>query len=320
MLGLVGDIGGTNARFALAEDADGRPVVREPRGYANAEHASPEDAIQAYLKDIGASRPAKAVLAVAGPVADGAMHFTNLDWEVSEARLKSVAGFEAARLLNDFEAQALAAPRLAPNNLLRLGPEVATPAEGTLAILGPGTGFGVAGLVRRGASEMVLTTEGGHAGFAPTDEVELEIWRRFARQRERVSIERVLSGSGLFELYQALADIDGVPASLSDQKEVHAAADAGDPLARRTVDRFCCILGSTAGDIALGMGARGGVYVTGGVAQRLADHLAASGFRERFEAKGRFVDYMRAIPTLLVLDPYAALIGAASQLAALEAG
>ncbi len=318
MEGLVGDIGGTNARFALVEAAAGRPSILQPRAYANKDYASPEEAIDAYLKDVGVERPAKAILAVAGPVTHGAMHFTNLDWEVSEERLRKVGGFHAARLLNDFAAQALGAPRLAPENLLRLGPEIPSPAAGPLAILGPGTGFGVAALLRQFGGETVLATEGGHAAFAPVDELEVEIWRRFMQRHGRVSVERILSGSGLYELYQALADIEGAPAPLEDQKAVHAAADAGEPLAARTVERFCLILGSVAGDIALGLGARGGVYVTGGVAEKLADHLARGGFRERFEAKGRFQPYTGAIPTWLVQDPYAALIGAASQLAALE--
>ena len=187
-----------------------------------------------------------------------------------------------------------------------------------MVILGPGTGFGVAGLVRARGGETVLATEGGHVGFAPTDELEIEIWRRLARARGRISVERVLSGAGLFELYQALADIEGVAATLADQAAVQAAGEAGDPLAARTVDRFCRILGSTAGDFALGYGALAGVYVTGGVAEKLAGELVKGGFRERFEAKGRFEGYMRAIPTWLVLDPYAALIGVASQLEALE--
>lgn len=318
MAGLVGDIGGTHARFALAEIKGGRPVISAPRSYVNKDHPSPESAIETYLKDTGAERPALAVLAVAGPVTDGAIRLTNLDWELSEARLMAVAGFSAARLINDFAAQALGAPRVAPERLRRLGPEIPTPGAGTLAVMGPGTGFGVAGLLREGGREHVLTTEGGHAGFAPTDEVEVEIWRRFARHRERVSIERVLSGAGLYELYLALADIEGARPSLERQEEVQAAALSGDALAAEAVDRFCRILGSTAGDIALGLGARGGVYIAGGVAERLADQLAGGGFRKRFEAKGRFEGYMQAIPTWLILEPYTALIGAASLLKSLE--
>ena len=318
MLGLVGDLGGTNARFALVESDSGRPAPTRIKTYPARDYASPEDAIEAYLDDAGAERPDKVVLAVAGPVSNGAMHFTNLNWKVSEARLTSVGGFKAARLLNDFAAQALGAPRLQADRLRVLGPKIARPEDGTSVILGPGTGFGVAGLVRQGGRETVLATEGGHVGFAPTDDLEIEIWRRFARGRERISIERVLSGSGLYELYQALADIDGVEAALPDQKAVQAAAEAGDDLAARTVDRFCRILGAVAGDFALGYGARAGIYVTGGVAEKLGDQLVKGGFRERFEAKGRFQDYMRAIPTWLVLDPYAALIGASSQLSALD--
>ena len=317
--GLVGDLGGTNARFALVEAKDGRPAPLEIKSYAAKDYASPEDAIETYLKDTGAKRPASAVLAVAGPITNGAMHFTNLDWKVSESRLISVGGFKAARLLNDFAAQALGAPRLDPAKLQVLGPKLERPEEGALVILGPGTGFGVAGLVRHGGTETVLDTEGGHVGFAPTDDFEIEIWRRFAKGRERISIERVLSGSGLHELYQAIGDIEGKPAPLPDAKSVQTAAEAGDALAGHAIDRFCRILGSTAGDFALAFGARAGVYVTGGVAEKLAAELARGEFRERFEAKGRFEAYMKAIPTWLVTDPYAALVGAASQLAALEA-
>jgi glucokinase len=318
MSGLVGDIGGTNARFALAVEEGGRIALFEPRSYANKAYPSPEAAIAEYLSDIGAERPEKAVLAVAGPINQGAIRFTNLDWELSEARLCSHGDFKGARLINDFAAQALGAIRVTPDKLLRLGPQIPTPDEGALAVLGPGTGFGVAGLIRESGREVVLTTEGGHAGFAPTDETEVEIWRHMARKRERVSIERVLSGQGFYELYLALADIEGVQATLPRQEEVQVAALNGDALAIATVDRFCRILGSTAGDIALGLGARGGVYISGGVAGRLADQLAAGGFRQRFDDKGRFEGYMRAIPVWLVRDPFVALIGAASLLKSLE--
>ncbi len=157
----------------------------------------------------------------------------------------------------------------------------------------------------------MLTTEGGHVAFAPSDETEIEIWRRLTRKYGRVSVERVLSGSGLYDLYLALADIAGAKPACADPKGVEEAARAGDAVAGQTIDRFCRILGAVAGDIALGLGARGGVYVTGGVAQHLADHIAAGGFRERFEAKGRFDGYMRAIPTYLITDAYTALIGSA---------
>ena len=318
--GLVGDIGGTHARFALASAAAGDTSLREPRTYDNADFASGSAAIAAYLRDVGARpTPEFAVLSVAGPVTDGKIHFTNLKWELSEAGLRREVGFKSVRLINDFAAQTLGAPRIAASGLRRLGGPAKGMARGTLAVLGPGTGFGVGAMARDGSSEVVMATEGGHAGFAPADEVELQVWRWLARHHPHVSIERVLSGPGLFELYLALAEIQGETATLANEREVHAAGDAGDALASGALDRFCAILGSTAGDIALSMGARGGVFVTGGVAARLADRLEAGGFRDRFESKGRFVDYMRAIPTHLILEPYAALIGAASLLGELEA-
>ena len=317
MQGLVGDIGGTHARFALTEA--GEAEIREPRTYENRDFSSIEAVIEAYLHDARpAHPPVAAVLAVAGPVTDGAIRLTNLDWELSEERLRREAGFAHARLINDFAAQALGARRVGPQGLRRIGPDVAGAAGATLAVLGPGTGFGLAGLARDGRREMVLATEGGHAGFAPCDELELEIWRWFSRRRARVSVERVLSGPGLYELYCALAEIQGEPAGLADQRQVQAAAAKGDELAAATVERFCLILGATAGDIALSLGARGGVYVTGGVAQGLAEQIAAGGFRQRFEAKGRFEGYMQAIPTWLILEPYTALIGAATVLGSME--
>jgi glucokinase len=312
--GLVGDIGGTHARFALVAPGDAGPSISEPRTYNNRDFPSAKAAIDAYFDEVGARRPPAAVLAVAGPVSHGAMEFTNLKWELSETGLRENAGFKSARLINDFAAQALGAPRLAGKGLRRIGPDVQGLAGATLAVLGPGTGFGVGALVRDGRGSMVVATEGGHAGFSPSDEVEVEIWRWLAKRHGRVSIERILSGSGFHDLYLALAEIEGATPSFSDERQVQAAAGRGDRLACETADRFCAILGSTAGDIALGFGARGGVFITGGVAVGLVDRIAASQFRERFEAKGRFEDYMHAIPTQLILEPYVALIGAASLL------
>jgi len=310
--GLVGDIGGTHARFALVEKGPHGPFIGEPKTYDNCDYPSPEAAIDAYFAEVREPRPPSVVLAVAGPVTDGAIDFTNSDWELSETGLRKTAGFASARLINDFVAQSLGAPHVKPDHLRRVGPEVHGVKGATLATLGPGTGFGVSALARNNGSETPLATEGGHVGFAPTDELEVEIWRWLVKRHGRVSIERILSGPGLHELYQAMAEIDGAPAVYTDAQKVQAAAEAGDALAAKVIDRFCLILGSTAGDIALGLGARGGVYVTGGVAVALVQHIAAGGFRERFEAKGRFHDYLAAIPTFVMLEPYTALIGAAS--------
>ncbi|MDB5467818.1 MAG: glk [Phenylobacterium sp.] len=314
--GLVGDVGGTNARFALV-DAQGH--VRHPRSFPARDYASLADVIAEYLETTaGRKRPPRAVIAVAGPVLDGEIEFTNLDWQISEGDLLAHFEFEAVKLLNDFAAQALACPLLEPDALRPIGPVMRPGSDCPLVVLGAGTGFGVAGLARGDRGDVAVATEGGHAGFAPTDEVEVEVWRRLSARFGRASIERLLSGPGLFDLYQTLADMERVNAPLADEKAVIEAAAAGDALANATLDRFCGILGSVAGDLALSFGARGGVYVSGGIAPRMADRLASGGFRARFEDKGRLTPYVQQIPTSLVLHPYPAIVGAARELGQME--
>jgi glucokinase len=315
--GLVGDVGGTHARFALV-DAQGH--VRNPRTFQAKDYASLTDVIEEYLETTaGKRRPARAVVAVAGPVLGGEIEFTNLDWVVTEGDLLAHFEFEAVKLINDFAAQALACPKLDDGDLRRIGPDVGRGAyDCPVVVLGAGTGFGVAGIARNERGDVAIATEGGHAAFAPNDEIEVEVWRRLREKFGRVSIERLLSGAGLYDLYCALADIDGRTAVLPDQAAVTTEGLAGDPLAGATLDRFLGMLGSVAGDLALSFGARGGVYVSGGIAPRMADRLASSPFRARFEDKGRLSDYVRAIPTFLVLHPYPAIIGAARELEQME--
>ncbi|HKR23950.1 MAG TPA: glucokinase [Allosphingosinicella sp.] len=314
--GLVGDVGGTNARFALV---DSQGHIRHPRSFPAKEYASLGDVIAEYLEQtMGRKRPPRAVIAVAGPVLDGEIEFTNLDWQISEGDLLAHFEFEAVRLINDFAAQALACPQLEADDLRALGPELRGGADCPMVILGAGTGFGVAGLARGERGDVMIATEGGHAGFAPYDEIEVELWRRLKAAHGRVSIERLLSGPGLFDLYLALAEIDGANAELADDRGVIEACNAGDRRAGAAVDRFCAILGSVAGDLALSFGARGGVFVSGGLAPRVADRLAASDFRRRFEDKGRLGPYLAQIPTSLVLHPYPAIVGAARELAQME--
>jgi len=315
--GLIGDVGGTNARFALV-DSEGR--IRHPKTFEAKAYASLADVMAEYLETTtGRRRPPRAVIAVAGPVVGGEIEFTNLDWVVSEGDLLAHFEFEAVRLMNDFAAQALACPRLDDADLRRLGPDLG---RGTwncpVVVLGAGTGFGVAALARSERGDVAIATEGGHASFAPCDEVEVEIWRRLRADHGRVSIERLLSGPGLYDLYQALAELAGRPASLPDEKAVMTEGLAGESLAAETLDRFCAVLGAVAGDLALTFGARGGVYVSGGIAPRMADRLDASPFRARFEDKGRLSDYVREIPTFLVTHPYAAMVGAARELEQME--
>lgn len=315
--GLVGDVGGTNARFALV-DADGR--VRNLHVYPAKEYASLSDVISDFLhRTMGRARPPRAVIAVAGPVLDGEIAFTNLDWQVSEGDLLATHEFEAVKLLNDFAAQALACPRLEPDNLRTIGPDLKGGGpDCPLVVMGAGTGFGVAALARGPLGDVPVATEGGHAGFAPSDDVEVEIWRRMHAKHGRVSIERLLSGAGLFDLYKILCELDQGAAVCNDEKAVMQAAAAGDAAAVKTLDRFCAVLGAVAGDLALAFGARGGVFISGGIAPRMAERLASGGFRARFEDKGRLSPFVKDIPTALVLHPYPALIGAARELEQME--
>lgn len=309
---LVGDIGGTNARFALAEPTTGRPRLSSFENLRCEDYPSLEEAIAAYFAGQPAERrPSSAVIAVAGPVTDGAITFTNLGWRVSEADLRRSLGFHSATLINDYAALALAAPVLVGDDVHHLGPEIAGRSDSTVAIFGAGTGFGAAALVRDRGAEAVLTTEGGHIGFAPTDALEAEIWRILSLKFGRVSVERILSGPGLLNLYNALVELEGVQGTCASPDAVTRCANDGDALALRTVQLFCDIFGSAAGDYALAYGAQGGVFIAGGVAPNLLAHLDRSDFRRRFEAKGRFEGYLRAIPTSVVIHPQAALLGAA---------
>lgn len=315
--GLVGDVGGTNARFALVS---GEGQLRNTKTYACADYPSLDAIITEYLDETaGRKRPARAVIAVAGPVVDGEIEFTNLDWQVSETDLIAQFGFDAARLINDFAAQAMAAPVLDANDLRRIGPPLRGAPTCPIVVLGPGTGFGVAAVARSQHVDIAVATEGGHAGFAPHDAVEAKVWARLAERFGRVSIERVLSGQGLYDLHLALQAQAGQSSDLADERAVIKAAEAGHAAAIATLDRFCAILGGVAGDLALSHGARGGVYVSGGIAPRMIERLMAGGFRQRFEAKGRLSDYVRDIPTFLITHPYAALVGCARELRQLEA-
>ncbi|HEX7885011.1 MAG TPA: glucokinase [Phenylobacterium sp.] len=312
-IGLVGDVGGTNARFALV-DAQGH--IRNPRSFTCRDYPNLDAIVAEYIETtVGRKRPPRAVIAVAGPVLDGEIEFTNLDWRVSEGDLLAHFEFEAVELINDFAAQALACPLLEGADLRPLGKALPKgPHHCPIVALGAGTGFGVAGLARSERGDVAIATEGGHAAFAPSDEVEFEVLRRLMAKYGRVSIERLLSGQGLYDLYTALADLRGQAPVLPDQKAVATEGLVGDPLAGEALDRFGGIMGAVAGDLALTFGARGGVFISGGIAPRIAERLASGAFRARFEDKGRLSDYVADIPTYLVLHPYPAIVGAAREL------
>lgn len=307
---LVGDVGGTNVRFALVEPNGEGLVLTDPKGFTRTDFPSLEAAIDHYLAEQGGDRPAGAVIAVAGPVTDGAAALTNGGWTMSEAGLRA-HGLRAARLINDYAALSLSLPRLEAGDLGLIGEALPDP-SGTAVLLGAGTGLGAGALVRDGEGEAVAVTEGGHIAFAPYDDLEIELLRSLAARFGRVSLERILSGPGLTNLHRALAEVRGVAAGALEPKEIVRRATVGDDaLCVETLDRFCAIYGSAAGDFALAFGATGGVYLGGGIPPRILERLRTSDFRARFEAKGRFDRYNAPIATCVILHPHAALIGAA---------
>jgi glucokinase len=309
---LLADIGGTNARFAILSSAGalaGRCVL------PTAGHAGAEQAARAAIEQMGGPRPVSAILAVAGPVHENCCFMTNLGWTFEGAALASALGLTSVRVINDFEAVAWSLPHLEKADLRHLGGGEAERGTPALAI-GPGTGLGVSCLVpteRATNAAVVLASEGGHIGLAAEDAREDAVIARLRTRFGRVSAERVLSGPGLVTLYEAVAECEGVAAQpLTAASLTAAALDGSCRTARTTLDLFCALLGAFAGDLALAFGARHGVFLAGGIAPRIADHLAGSEFRARFEAKGRLRDYNVAIPTHLIVTPDPALVGLAA--------
>lgn len=316
---LVGDVGGTNARFALARMVDGQISIDHHQSFPASEHPTFLGGVKAFL-DGCETKPTGGVLAVAGAITNGEVDMTNSPWQISEADLATLE-LNPIRLINDFEALAWGAPIVPEDQLASLGGPVDGDPHSTVAVLGPGTGFGVSALVRDAhGNELAMPTEGGHACFPPGDPIEDEILRILRRRYTRVSIERLICGPGLLNMHRALAEIDGRQTHVDDPAEITDTAlrDPNSPCGA-TLARFCAILGAVSGDIALTTGARGGVFIAGGIAPRILPFLKASPFRERFERKGRFQPYMEAIPTKVILHKHAALLGAA-RVAFKEAG
>lgn len=307
---LLGDIGGTNARFAFVED--GKPGPLETM--AVADYSSVAVALETFLARAG-RRPAIAAMAfaVAGPVEGNRCALTNSPWVVDGSELGRRFGVRRVRVVNDFEAVAWSLPQLAPGDLFALGGGRAVPGAPAVA-LGPGTGLGVACFVpsadRRG---MAIATEGGHATLPATDAREDAIIGHLRRRFDHVSIERALSGRGLVNLYEAIAAADRAAAPERTAEEItRAALDGTCPVSRAALDQFCALLGTVAGDLALTFGARGGVYIAGGIVPRFTEHLLRTEFRRRFEAKGRFRAYLQSIPAFVILRPDATFAGLTS--------
>ena len=311
---LLGDIGGTHARFAWLEAAD-RPLTRI-HTYRCAEHPSLGDAISRYLQDQERPTPAACALGVANPVSGDEVRMTNHHWAFSISGLRQQLALPRLTVVNDFTALALSLPSLRPQDLRPLGGGRAVPG-GPLALIGAGTGLGVSGLFTTAdGRHHPVAGEGGHATLAAMDEEEADILALLRQSFGHVSAERALSGPGLVNLYQAAAQRAGcAPEPLSPDQVLARAREARDPHGLTAIDLFCRFLGSTAGNLALTLGASGGVYIGGGVAPRLWPELQASRFRERFEGKGRLRDYLAAIPCHLIdTEVSPALLGASSAL------
>ncbi len=305
---LLADIGGTNARFALLDgDAVGPIEVM-----AVADHARSGDAVAAFLnRHRAAGSIAGAVIGVAGPVEDGRVDFTNSPWVVDAAELRAAFGFPQVRVVNDFETTARSLPHLGTGDLFGLGGEAAR-GDAPRVVLGAGTGLGMACLVP-GRPPITLATEGGHATLAASDGRQDRVIAHLRTRFAHVSAERVLSGDGLVNLYTAIAAVDDRQVPPREPAQITQAGLAGTcAVARETLDMFCAILGAVAGDLALTFGARGGVYIAGGIVPRFVDHLAGSTFRAQFEAKGRMGSYLAAIPAWVILKSDPAFIGLAA--------
>ena len=308
-LALVGDFGGTHVRLALADLSGEVPVIGEVRHYLSKDFPRAADTIAAYLKEVS-ERPTVAVIAVAGPVNDGAVHFTNLGWSLAERDLDEL-GMRSARIINDFVAVALATRLLDTVDIHEIGTGSADRRR-NVAVMGPGTGFGASALVfEHDGHAVAMAAEGGHASFAPDDDLEIEVLRFLMRRHGHVSIERVLSGPGLSNLHEALNALEDVTDDARDPEDITRGALEGDGYALRTLRRFCAILGGVAGNLALTYGAQGGVYIAGGIAPGILPILDRSDFRRRFESKGRFADYLRPIATRVIVRADAAFLGAA---------
>ena len=306
---LIADIGGTNARFAL-ETA--------PQQFAHievlpcADYDTVADAAKEYLRRAGSPAVRHAAIAIANPIVGGWVQMTNHHWAFSIETTRQALRLDTLLLLNDFTAQALAITRAAPEDLVQIGGTEPVPAM-PKAVIGPGTGLGVSGLIPApDGSYIPLAGEGGHTSFPPFDDTEAAVWQ-FAKQRYgHVSAERFLSGAGLVLIYEALAVREGrQPEKLTPVAISERALDGTSPLCRLTLDIFCAMLGTVASNLALTLGARGGVYLCGGIIPRFIEYFKTSPFRSRFESKGRFDAYLAAIPVYVVQGRFPGIAGAA---------
>ncbi len=310
---VVADIGGTHARFAIAR-IEGQQVISLEQAVTmkSADHPSLQIAWQAYGREIGRPLPRAGAFAVAGPVGGEVLHLTNSSWMIRPALIPEKLDIDRYSLVNDFGAVGHAVARLGREHFEHIcGPAQSQFGPGLTTIVGPGTGMGVAHLLRTAHGYHVTETEGGHIDFAPHDNVEDRLLEYLRHIHRRVSVERIVSGPGLQAIYRIFAEMEGQAARQLDDKALWGLALSGeDSIAAAAFDRFCLCLGSFAGDIALAQGASS-VVIAGGLGSRIAQRLPSSGFRERFHAKGRFESLMQQIPVMQLTHEQPGLFGAA---------
>ncbi|WLD59293.1 glucokinase [Salinispirillum sp. LH 10-3-1] len=322
--GLIADIGGTNARFALVPQVameEGTLALSEQHVVAEqtlngADYATIADAIQFYLAQLPAeyAQPTRGCLAIACPTDQDWIKMTNHTWAFSVSELKATLGFEELRFINDYHALANSIPYLGAHGAIKVGGGEPMPGK-PMAVTGPGTGLGLAALAFSPVGPVTLETEGGHAHFAATDKTEMQIVEFLLQELPRVSSERLISGMGLENIYRALCSVRGVAAQSLKAPEISKAALAGsDAVCVEALERFCAVIGSYAGDVALTFGAKGGVFIAGGIVPRFMDFFKASAFRQRFENKARFESYNAGIPTYVIVSAQPGLLGAAAVL------
>ncbi len=303
---LLADIGGTYARFAILDDGTVRKIARMAVG----DYRSFPAALSAYLGNLQeAGLILVAILGVPGPIRNGRCQSTNNPWVIDAAELRAAYGFRVVRLLNDFEAVGWSLPHLSADKLLQIGGRQAVKGA-PLAALGPGTGLGMAANIPHGQNPIVLSSEGGHSTMAASTEREDAVIACLRQRFGHVSAERVLSGTGLENLREALAVLDGIVVPKRRAAEITRDGVEGTcATSRAAIDMFCAMLGTVAGNVALTLGARGGVYIAGGILRHMPGYLGGSQFRARFEDKGRFREYLEPIPVHLVLDEDVAFVG-----------
>lgn len=311
---LLGDIGGTNARFGW-QQAESEPISHV-QVLPCAEHASLLDAVKTYLRQQGLSAPPCAAFGIANPVKGDQVAMTNHNWQFSINALRVGMGVERFLLLNDFTALALSLTLLPEAQKRAVGGGHATP-NAAIGLIGPGTGLGVSGLLPLGHQNkwIPIAGEGGHVTLSATTALEFSVLQHLQKRYGHVSAERAISGTGLVDLYNALSDMNGDRGrQIATPAEVMAHAQE-EPLstANQAVDMFCGFLGSVAGDLALTLGALGGIYIGGGIVPRMGERFDASPFRERFEDKGRFKSYLQNVPTWVILSPVSPALQGASQ-------